>query len=227
MMKKNFLGRIITFNDVTELHSLLDRIKENNMILQDQNNELLRVQEELYKANKKLEQMAITDDLTDCYNKRYMLRQLADEIAIAFRYKIPFSIMVLDIDEFKQINDTYGHLAGDDVLRSVVNAVKKNLRRSDIMSRFGGEEFIIYAPHTDREGAEFLAEKIRITVQNHSTRISHFYLRVTVSIGLVSFSDWSAEVSSFESILEDLLTQADRALYRAKAQGRNCVVFAD
>ncbi|MFA4886043.1 MAG: diguanylate cyclase [Desulfotomaculaceae bacterium] len=225
--KSKFLGRIITFNDITEIHSLLDKIRYNNLILLDQNKELLRVQEELYNANQKLKQMAITDDLTNCYNRRYMLGHMTDEISVAFRYKIPFSIMILDIDEFKLINDTHGHLVGDDVLRGVVSAVKKNLRRSDIMFRFGGEEFIIYAPHTDRPGASSLAEKIRVTVENHSTRISQYYLNVTISIGLISFNDWSVEACPLEKILEDLLTRADKALYRAKAKGRNCVVSAD
>lgn len=225
--KSKFLGRIITFNDITEIHSLLDNIRDKNLILLEQNKELLMVQEELHKANQKLRQMAITDDLTNCYNRRYILGHMTDEIAVAFRYKIPFSIMILDIDEFKLINDTYGHLAGDDILRGVVIAVKKNLRRSDIVSRFGGEEFIIYAPHTDRPGALSLAEKIRVTVENHSTRISQYYINVTISIGLISFDDWSVEACPLEKTLENLLTRADEALYKAKAKGRNCVVIAD
>ncbi len=225
--KSKFLGRIITLNDITEIHSLLDKIRDKNLILLEQNKELLMVQEELHNANQKLKQMSITDELTNCYNRRYMLGHMTDEIAVAFRYKIPFSIMILDIDKFKLINDTYGHLVGDDVLRSVVSAVKKILRRSDIMSRFGGEEFIIYAPHTDRIGALSLAEKIRVTVENHSTRIDQYYLCVTLSIGLISINDWSAEELPLEKTLEDLLTRADKALYRAKTNGRNCVVSAN
>lgn len=227
--KTKFLGRIITLNDITEIHSLLDRIKENNLVLKAQNKELLKVQEELYKANRMLKQMAITDDLTNCYNRRYMLGHMTDEIAVAFRYKIPFSIMILDIDEFKHINDTYGHLAGDDVLKGVVSVLKKNLRRSDIVSRFGGEEFLLFTPHTDTEGARYLAEKIRTAVENHSTMVSDVHLRVTVSIGLVSFNDWpaDADTANQEKTLEMLLMQADKALYKAKSKGRNRVVVAD
>lgn len=227
--KTNFLGRVITFNDITEIHSLLDRIKENNLVLQEQNKELLKVQEELYQANQRLNKMAITDDLTNCYNRRYMLGHMTDEIAVAFRYKIPFAIMILDIDEFKHINDTYGHLAGDNVLKGVVSAVKKNLRRSDIVSRFGGEEFIIFAPHTDSSGARYLAEKIRTAVEDHSTMVSGVNLRVTVSIGLVSFNDWRTGTiaADQENTLEILLLLADKALYKAKSKGRNCVVVAD
>lgn len=225
--KDKFLGRIITFNDITEIHSLLEQIKEKNLVLQKRNQELLTVQEELYNANQKLKHMSITDELTNCYNRRYMLGHMTDEIAVALRYKIPFSIMILDIDEFKLINDTYGHLVGDDVLRGVVGVVKINLRRSDIVSRFGGEEFIIFAPHTDRSGALSLAEKIRVTVENHSTRICQCCLKVTISIGLISFNDWSVEARPIEKTLEDLLTRADKALYRAKANGRNCVVVAE
>ena len=109
----------------------------------------------------------------------------------------------------------------------MVGVVKINLRRSDIVSRFGGEEFIIFAPHTDRSGALSLAEKIRGTVENHSTRICQCCLKVTISIGLISFNDWSVEARSIEKTLEDLLTRADKALYRAKANGRNCVVVAE
>lgn len=227
--KTKFLGRIITFNDITEIQSLLDKIKENNLVLQGQNKELLKIQEELYQANQMLNQMAITDDLTNCYNRRYMLGHMTDEVAVAFRYKIPFSIMILDIDEFKHINDTYGHLAGDDVLKGVVSAVKKNLRRSDIVSRFGGEEFVIFAPHTDRSGARYLAEKIRTAVENHSTIVSDVNLRVTVSIGFVSYVDWPADVDAAnqEKTLEILLMLADKALYKAKSKGRNCVVASD
>lgn len=225
--KKNLLGRIITFNDVSELRSLLGKINENNKVLQQQNRELLQVQEELYKANHKLEQLAVTDELTGCYNKRFLLQQLAYEIAIAQRYKTHFAVMLMDLDNFKHINDTYGHMAGDDVLRHVVKTVKNNLRRSDILARFGGEEFIIYAPHADREGAVSLAEKVRAAVENYPARTSGQDLRVTVSIGMVSIEAGTESAANPENLLHDLLIHADKALYEAKSRGRNCVVAAE
>ena len=224
---KNILGRIITLNDVTELRSLLEQNNENNAILRQQNKELLRIQEKLYEVNEKLEQATVTDDLTNCYNKRYLMQQGAYEILISQRYRVPFSIMLMDIDNFKLINDLYGHLVGDDVLRGVVDAVKKKLRRSDILARFGGDEFIIYVPKTDREGAFILAEKVRKTVESHSIISSRGNLHLTVSIGLVSVRAGAEIPSSPEYYLEELLTRADSALYVSKAKGRNCVVFAE
>ena len=225
--KKNLLGRIITLNDVTQLRSLLEQNNENNAVLRQQNEELLRIQEELYDVNKKLEKATITDDLTGCYNKRYLMRQVAYEILVSQRCKIPFSILLIDIDNFKLINDAYGHLIGDDVLRGVVDAIKSELRRSDILARFGGDEFIIYVPNTDREGAFVLAEKVRRAIENRSIRSSRGDLRVTISVGLVSVQADAGIFGSPEKFLEELLTRTDSALYDSKANGRNCVVFAE
>lgn len=225
--KKNLLGRIITLNDVTELRSLLEQNNENNAILRQQNEELLRIQEELYDVNKKLEKATITDDLTDCYNKRYLMQQLAYEILVSQRYNIPFSILLIDVDNFKLINDAYGHLIGDNVLRSVVEAIKSKLRRSDILARFGGDEFIIYVPNTDRKGAFILAEKVRSAIENHWISSSRGDLRVTVSVGLISIKAEAGIFGSPENFLEELLARTDRALYDSKANGRNCVVFAE
>ena len=225
--RKCLLGRIITFNDVTELSVMIQKINEKNMTLKQQNEELLRVQEELHKANKRLEQMTITDALTGCYNKRYLLRQLVHEVAVARRFKIPFSIILCDLDNFKLVNDTYGHLAGDNVLRGVVDVIKQNLRGSDMLARFGGDEFIIYMPHTDRDGAVVFAERIRLMVENHSLRTSGADLRVTISAGLISVNAEAEFVGDHQMFLENLLTRVDRALYEAKSRGRNCVVVAD
>ncbi|MDD4238073.1 MAG: diguanylate cyclase [Desulfotomaculaceae bacterium] len=222
---KNLLGRIITLNDVTELRSLLEQNNENNAILLQQNKELLRIQEELYDVNKKLEKATITDDLTDCYNKRYLMQQVACEILASQRYKVPFSILLIDIDKFKLINDAYGHLLGDDVLRGVVDAIKSKLRRSDILVRFGGDEFIIYMPNTDRAGAFILAEKVRSTIESYSISSAKGVMHVTISVGLVSVGA-NAEISNNpEKFMEELLERADWALYESKENGRNCVVF--
>ncbi|MDF9407158.1 MAG: putative diguanylate cyclase YcdT [Pelotomaculum sp. PtaB.Bin013] len=226
--KKNLLGRSITLNDVTELRGLIEKINENNETLKLQNEELLQFQSKLYKANRKLEQMSITDALTGCYNKRYILNQLDYEIAAARRYSIPFSLMLLDLDKFKLINDTYGHLAGDDVLRGVVDIVNKNLRRSDILARFGGEEFIIYIPHIDHDGAVALANRIRSMLENQTVKTMIGELSVTISIGLISVIKVES-INIEEDFLKDLLARADNALadnalYEAKLNGRNCIV---
>ncbi len=224
--KKNLLGRIVSLSDVTELRSLLNKVKDKNIALQHQNKELIRVQEELFEANKKLEQMTITDELTGCYNRRYLLRQLTHEIAMAQRYENPISIFLCDLDNFKIINDTYGHLAGDEVLRVVVGIVRDNLRRTDVLARFGGEEFIIFLPQTDSRGADVLAEKIRAAVEAHAYTIAGEAIGVTVSIGLVSVDDGPEVDRDPSEVLEMLLARADKALYEAKKKGRNCVAVA-
>jgi diguanylate cyclase (GGDEF)-like protein len=224
--KKNLLGRVISLNDVTELRRLVDKINEKNLALRRQNKELLRVQDELFEANSKLEQLSVTDELTGCYNRRYLLQQLLYEIAMTQRYKTPFSLLLFDLDSFKLINDTYGHLVGDDVLRAVVNAVTGSLRRTDILARYGGEEFIVYTPHTDSKNAEILAEKIRSAVQARAASVSGINLQATISIGLVSADAGLEESQTPESLLNKLLSMADGALYQAKARGRNCVAAA-
>ncbi|MCG9968227.1 diguanylate cyclase [Pelotomaculum terephthalicicum JT] len=221
--KKNLLGRSITFNNVTELRKLIEKINEKNATLERQNDELLRFQTELYEANKKLEQMAITDALTGCYNKRYILNQLEYEIVAAHRYNIPFSLMLMDLDRFKLLNDTHGHLTGDDVLRDVVEIIKKALRKSDIMARFGGDEFIIYIPQVDNEGAVVLANRIKSMVENQIVKTMIGDLTVTLSIGLISVVN-AESINIREDFLKELLARADSALYEAKLKGRNRIV---
>ncbi|GBF33594.1 GGDEF family protein [Desulfocucumis palustris] len=224
--KNNLLGRIVSLSDVTELRSLLNKVKDKNIALQHQNKELMRVQEELFEANKKLEHMTITDELTGCYNRRYLLQQLTREIAMAQRYGSPFSIFLCDLDNFKTINDTYGHLAGDEVLRMVVGIVRDNLRRTDVLARFGGEEFIIFLPHTDCSGADFLAEKIRAAVEAQAYTIADKVIGVTVSIGLVCVEHGLEADREPSEVLKVLLARADKALYQAKEKGRNRVAVA-
>jgi diguanylate cyclase (GGDEF)-like protein len=152
------------------------------------------------------------------------MQQVAYEILVSQRYKVPFSILLIDIDNFKLINDAYGHMIGDDVLRGVVDVIKSKLRSSDILARFGGDEFIIYVPNTDSEGAIILEEKVRSTIESHSIISSRGDLRVTISIGLVSVKASAEIFNSPEKFLEELLAQADLALYKSKENGRNCVV---
>ena len=224
--KKNLLGRVISLNDVTELRRLVNTINEKNLELRRRNKELLRVQDELFEANRKLGQLSVTDELTGCYNRRYLLQKMLYEITMAQRYKTPFSLLIFDLDNFKFINDTYGHLVGDDVLRTVVKAVAGSLRRTDILARYGGEEFIVYTPHTNRESAEILAEKIRSAVQDQAASVSGINLQATISIGLVSADTGLDESGVPENLLDELLARADSALYRSKARGRNCVSVA-
>lgn len=225
--KKTPVGRVITFQDVTELRLLVEETNSQNEQLQDRNRDLLIMQDELFQANKKLEQMAITDGLTGCFNRRYLLHQLEQEVVTNIRYGIPFSIFLFDLDYFKSINDKYGHLVGDEVLCSTVDAVRRTLRHTDILARYGGEEFTVYLPHTNREQADIIAEMVMESVEQNKvyTGIGDHALSVTISMGVISIEHFEpSDLSDPKAFLRELLAQADAALYEAKYDGRNRIV---
>ncbi len=170
-------------------------------------------------ANERLEQLAITDSLTGLYNRRYFHERYEHEFARATRYKLPFSCVILDIDDFKQINDTYGHLVGDVVLKEMAARMRSCTRRVDILARYGGEEFVILLPQTNKEGAAIEAERVRAVMESHDFPQVPKDQRITVSIGVAALDCNSMKES------DDLLRAADIALYEAKNRGKNCVVI--
>jgi diguanylate cyclase (GGDEF)-like protein len=162
--------------------------------------------------------MAITDGLTRIYNHRFFQELLEKEFKRSNRYKSFFSLIMLDIDFFKRINDTYGHLFGDEILKEMAALFKGCLRNIDILARYGGEEFAILLPETEIESAIQTAERIRKSVENHAFAVtSGNPVKVTVSQGLTSYPSPGIDKRS------DILAKADAALYEAKAAGRNCV----
>ncbi|TJY38535.1 diguanylate cyclase [Cohnella pontilimi] len=223
---KSLLGRVITFHDVTELRKLVDEMNRKNEALHERNLELVTIQEELFRLNQKLEQMAITDPLTGCYNRRYLMQQLEHELLLNMRYKIPFSVFLFDIDHFKMINDQYGHLVGDEVLRSTADIVRSKLRRTDILARYGGEEFTIYLPHTNREQAESLAARMMIAINENSVTAGADEVHVTISMGIVSEDGEELAFDDPKQYLRELFSRADTALYKAKHEGRNRMILA-
>ena len=169
----------------------------------------------------KLEVQSITDPLIGIYNRRYLNQRLSEEIPRARRYKFPLSILLLDIDHFKQVNDRFGHLTGDMVLVKIGEILKQNIRESDIAARYGGEELVLVLPNTSGENAHILAERIRITLEKvaykgHQSNTPEF--GCTVSIGLASLGDQNIDP-------DEILRQSDVALYKAKNAGRNRVVI--
>lgn len=226
--KTHMIGRLITFHDVSELRLLVEETNVQNELLQERNQELLETQDELFQANRKLEQMAITDSLTGCFNRRYLLQQLEHEVAVNIREGKPFSIFLFDIDFFKAINDKHGHLVGDEVLCATVDAVKYSLRETDILARYGGEEFTVYLPDTDREHAYIIADLVKEAVEHNKVKTglgNHQSVSVTISMGVVSVEQFSPYVlDDPKSFLRELLAQADAALYEAKYNGRNRIV---
>ncbi len=224
--RKTLLGRIITFHDVSELRKLVVEMNRKNEALHERNLELITIQEELFRVNQKLEQMAVTDGLTGCFNRRYLMQQLEHEVLLNMRYQIPFSIFLFDIDHFKQINDKYGHLVGDEVLRGTADIVRTKLRRTDILARYGGEEFTIYLPHTNREQSELLAERIMQAVGDNWVDTGTEKVHVTISMGVLSESSEDLSFEDPKEYLREVFSSADSALYRAKNEGRNRVVMA-
>jgi diguanylate cyclase (GGDEF)-like protein len=156
------------------------------------------------------------DGLTQVYNKRYFIETLEREIGRAHRYRRELSLIMFDIDHFKKINDTYGHLAGDHVLKQLASVIKARIRREDIMSRYGGEEFAIILPEIDNYNAVQFAEKIRGIVEKAVFRFEDTDIPVTISIGCASMTTELQEPHEFVRV-------ADGHLYTAKSQGRNRV----
>ena len=159
------------------------------------------------------EQLSVTDSLTGLLNRRYIEERLAEEIKRSTRHGYPMSFMMLDVDNFKSYNDSFGHPAGDEALKIVGNVIRETLRGADVAARHGGEEFSILLPQTTREEAITIAERIRANLE--ATKFAH--RQVTASIGVACCS---AELC----LSADLVSAADRALYRAKGGGRNRVV---
>jgi diguanylate cyclase (GGDEF)-like protein/PAS domain S-box-containing protein len=168
----------------------------------------------LESINELLEKQATTDVLTGIFNRMKFNKSLTKEIQRAQRYNTQLSLIIFDIDHFKQVNDTYGHLAGDNVLKNLARLVASNLRQIDIFARWGGEEFVIQAPETAIDGAVRLAEKLRSKIETHDFSEPE---KVTTSFGVTALKKGDDTIS--------LLNRADEALYRAKENGRNQVVY--
>ncbi len=177
-----------------------------------------KVLESTMADNRRLEVMANTDPLTAVLNRRALTERLASELERVRRYETQVSVLLIDIDHFKRVNDNYGHLVGDDVLMDVGALLQRAVRSVDVVARYGGEEFVIVLPETGLTGATTFADRIRELVEEHTfAHAGGSDLRLTASIGVASYPSPGLET------VEDLLAKADQALYRAKAEGRNRV----
>ncbi|MEK7668291.1 MAG: GGDEF domain-containing protein, partial [Gemmatimonadota bacterium] len=165
----------------------------------------------------RLEHLASHDALTGCLNRRALIEMLEREWDRARRYSLVLTALMIDLDHFKQVNDTQGHLAGDSVLRQVGDLLRRELRSVDTVGRYGGEEFVIILPETALHGATIFAERVRQRIQAINFGTPTQAITITVSIGVASVPDERATST------ETFLALADAALYRAKADGRNVV----
>ncbi len=189
-----------------------DEIKKNNENLRTHN---IKLQQ----ANELLEQLSITDGLTKLHNHRFFQDQLTREIRRATRTSTPLSLLLIDIDDFKSLNDQFGHAAGDELLHGLALIMNSAVRSSDLLARHGGDEFAVLAPGTDQQGVYLLAEKLRTSIAESSFILgdSMRLTRATVSVGCAQFKDDRKK----------FFDEADRALYRAKAAGKNCVMTSE
>jgi len=202
-------GALATFDDVTEL-------EERNDQLQEMFKSLEKSRDEVRRQNRELQVLATQDPLTGCLNRRSFFEKFEMEYHRAKRYGIALSCIMIDIDHFKTINDTHGHQAGDQVLQRIADRIRSGLRESDVLCRYGGEEFCVLLTHSNADDSARAAERIKNIVS--SREISG--IQVTVSLGISSIEFGAADPQEF-------LSQADKALYAAKNSGRNMAIRWD
>ena len=183
---------------------------------------LVRMREHLEEQNAELERLANTDYLTNLYNRRRFFHTAEEEFNEVLQSGKPISITLIDLDYFKKVNDTYGHLVGDRVLIHVAQLIRTHCRVSDVAARYGGEEFIILHPATDRKNAFVVAERVRKVVEVTPFIYEKDEIEVTISAGVVD-----TKIGRDFTRIDDVLGLADMALYRAKDAGRNQVVVFD
>jgi diguanylate cyclase (GGDEF)-like protein len=172
---------------------------------------------QLLAVNDELEKIAVTDSLTGVFNRRALFDVMRREVERSLRHGHELSFLMFDLDRFKDVNDRYGHAAGDLVLRHVAAVTAKTIRGSDTLARYGGEEFVVVAPEAGEREALQLAERIRVGVESSEITVDSQTLHVTVSVGVATMRPDDTEP-------RDILNRADAALYAAKAEGRNRVV---
>jgi diguanylate cyclase (GGDEF)-like protein len=192
----------------------------NDMVarLRQGREELAAINETLREKNVELHEISITDSLTGLYNRKHLMETLDKEVSRCQRHSHSFSLMVIDIDHFKKYNDTYGHLAGDEVLSRLASVFKESIRSSDYAARYGGEEFIVMLPEIGPEQGVEAAERIRHQVAEQRFGNEGEPIKVTISVGVASYPDNGEDA-------ESVIKKADEALYEAKEMGRNRVVL--
>ncbi|MFA5356022.1 MAG: diguanylate cyclase [Candidatus Omnitrophota bacterium] len=202
--------------DRSKNKDLILHICRPGQLLKDKKNEVAKKSRRYIRQ---LKNLAIKDPLTGVYNYRYLMDRLPAEVYRSRRYKDPLSLALLDIDYFKSINDVYGHRTGDKALEEFAQFIKSSLRQSDIMARYGGEEFVVLMPHTDKLGAQYLANRLINKLRKHIFNIEKSEIKLKISIGVATLS-----LDEYCDTSDKLLSAADKAMQRAKESGSNMAV---
>ena len=187
---------------------------------------ILKLEQSLKKANEEIRLLSITDPLTGCFNRGYLSERFPLELSRAMRYSHPLSVVLADIDHFKQVNDSHGHQVGDEVLKAFSRCIDQQVRKKiDWVVRYGGEEFLIVLPETRSMGAYSMAERLRSAVAEKEIRIGDIRVRITASFGgaCTSFEYKNAG----EITMDELIGRADKQLYESKESGRNLVTVSE
>ena len=174
----------------------------------------------------RLKNIGLQDAITEINNRRFFDQRLPEEIARSQRTQKPLSCLFIDVDQFKQFTDNYGHASGDHILKQVAGIIRKELRTTDVVSRYGGEEFVVLLVETENTIAMEIAERIRQRIQDNHTAFEDKTMQITVSIGVADFHGRVDNTKPSDGQEKILITTADHALYQAKKAGRNCVVSA-
>jgi diguanylate cyclase (GGDEF)-like protein len=217
------VGRVVTIRDMGSTNgTYVNDIQSEEVSLRD--GDLVKVGQTIFKFlsggnvekayHDEIYRLMHVDGLTQVFNKRYFMERLESELSRARRYDRPLSLIMFDIDHFKQVNDTYGHLAGDAVLKQLCQVVHSKIRREDMLCRYGGEEFAILLPEIDKAHALLAAEKIRLLVEGTAFTFERTQIPVTISLGVSA-----AEKETIEA--DEFIQRADERLYQAKHLGRN------
>ena len=177
---------------------------------------------ELEKLNRELATLATTDGLTGLKNRRALIEQLESLLKMGQRTSRPISLLMIDVDHFKSYNDSYGHLAGDEVLKTLATLLLKAARGSDYAARYGGEEFVILLPENDPDSAVAFGERLRNMIEEH--RWPHQDVTISIGIGTIQFQ--GQEIWEEKDWVSMLVSSADRALYQSKREGRNRVTHS-
>lgn len=200
------------------MSSVLENLRERIAHLSKENLELIV-------KNRVLAEVSARDALTGLYNRWYVIEKIESEINRSLRHGSPMALLMIDLDHFKDVNDTFGHTAGDEVLRNVARVLRESCRVYDVPGRYGGEEFCVVLPETTMRSVPVVAERIRARLEQNAREIAGTPVTVTASIGIAGVDGEGSE----DPVLSPgmLIERADRALYSAKNHGRNCVAVWD